>query len=106
MRDVQTADRSARFRAVIVLVQPDGTVLGEAEGVCEGVIAAEPAGEGGFGYDPVFYLPEWGMTMAQVGSAVKHQISHRGRALRQIEPLLHTLLLGEHFGLGADELPS
>ena len=93
MRDVKTADRTARFRAVIVLMQPDGTIVGEAEGVCEGQIALEPAGDGGFGYDPVFYLPEWKRTMAQVGSAVKHQISHRGRALQQIEPLLRTLLL-------------
>ena len=95
MQDVATADRTARFRAVIVLAQPDGTIVGEAEGICEGMIATEPAGEGGFGYDPVFYLPELGQTMAQVGSAVKHQISHRGRALRKIEPLLRELLVGK-----------
>jgi XTP/dITP diphosphohydrolase len=95
MRQVVTADRTARFRAVIVLAQPDGTIVGEAEGVCQGMIATEPAGEGGFGYDPVFYLPERGMTMAQVGSAVKHQISHRGQALRKIEPILRSLLVGK-----------
>jgi XTP/dITP diphosphohydrolase len=92
MQAVPMAQRRARFRAVLVLVQPDGTVLGEAAGVCEGLIAPEPAGEGGFGYDPVFYLPERGLTMAQVGSAVKHQISHRGRAVKQIEPLLRQIL--------------
>jgi XTP/dITP diphosphohydrolase len=92
MQAVPMAQRRARFRAVLVLVQPDGTVLGEAAGVCEGLIASEPAGEGGFGYDPVFYLPERGLTMAQVGSAVKHQISHRGRAVKQIEPLLRQIL--------------
>ena len=92
MQAVPMAQRRARFRAVLVLVQPDGTVLGEAAGVCEGLIAQEPAGEGGFGYDPVFYLPERGLTMAQVGSAVKHQISHRGRAVKQIEPLLRQIL--------------
>ena len=95
MQTIAATERTARFRAVIVLVQPDGTIVGEAEGVCEGAIATEPAGEGGFGYDPVFYLPEWQMTMAQVGSAVKHQISHRGRALQKIEPLLRTLLVGK-----------
>ena len=100
MRKVATADRTARFRAVIVLVQPDGTIVGEAEGVCEGLIAAKPAGDGGFGYDPVFYLSEWGMTMAQVGSAVKHQISHRGRALQKIDPLLRTLLLDKRDTIG------
>jgi XTP/dITP diphosphohydrolase len=96
MRHVAPAERTARFRAVIVLVRPDGSIVGEAEGVCEGLIAAEAAGEGGFGYDPIFYLPELGMTMAQAGSAVKHQISHRGQALRKIEPLLRTLLIGKY----------
>ena len=95
MQAIAATERTARFRAVIVLVQPDGTIVGEAEGVCEGAIATEAAGEGGFGYDPVFYLPEWQITMAQVGSAVKHQISHRGRALQKIEPLLRTLLVGK-----------
>lgn len=85
---VSPPNRTARFRCVVVLVAPDGTLLGEADGVCEGVIAQQPAGEGGFGYDPVFYLPDLEQTMAQVGSKIKHQISHRGRALREIEPLL------------------
>ena len=85
---VSPPNRTARFRCVIVLVAPDGTLLGEADGVCEGMIAQAPAGKGGFGYDPVFYLPDRRQTMAQVGSKIKHQISHRGRAIRQIEPLL------------------
>ena len=87
---VSPPDRTARFRCVIVLVAPDGTLLGEAEGVCEGMIAQAPVGEGGFGYDPVFYLPDRQQTMAQVGSNIKHQISHRGRAIQQIEPLLRS----------------
>lgn len=86
--------RTARFRCVIALAAPDGTILGTAQGVCQGMIALEPAGSGGFGYDPVFYLPEWSLTMAEVGSAVKHQISHRGRALQAIEPLLRKVLAG------------
>lgn len=92
LEDVPWEARSARFRCVIVLAAPDGTLLGESEGIVEGMIATEPAGEGGFGYDPVFYLPEKGKTIAQLESAVKHQISHRGRALRAIEPRLQQLL--------------
>ncbi|MEJ2746378.1 MAG: RdgB/HAM1 family non-canonical purine NTP pyrophosphatase [Anaerolineae bacterium] len=94
MRDVPWPDRTARFRAVIALAAPDGTLLGPADGGCEGMIAWEPAGDGGFGYDPVFFLPDRQMTMAQVGPAVKHQISHRGRAMQAIEPLLRQVLAG------------
>lgn len=86
--------RTARFRCVIAVAGADGRILGTAEGVCEGLIALEPAGEGGFGYDPVFYLPAQGRTMAQLPPAVKHAISHRGAALRAIEPLLRELLGG------------
>jgi XTP/dITP diphosphohydrolase len=65
--------------------------VGTAEGSCEGIIATEAAGEGGFGYDPVFYLPDWGKTMAQLPPGEKHKISHRGKAVAAIEPLLRTL---------------
>lgn len=95
MQNVAWEARTARFRAVIALAAPDGTLLGTEAGVCEGMIALEPAGNGGFGYDPVFFLPEREMTMAQVGSAVKHTISHRGRAMQAIEPLLRRVLAGE-----------
>lgn len=94
LQDVPTAERTARFRCVIVLAKPDG-VLGVASGVCEGQIAFAPAGDGGFGYDPVFFLPDRGLTMAQLPAAVKHQISHRGRAMKAIEPLLRQLLAGQ-----------
>ncbi len=89
---VPEADRAARFRCAIVLAAADGTVLGSAEGVCEGRIALAPSGEGGFGYDPVFYLPERGMTMAELPAAEKHRISHRGRAIHSIGPLLRRTL--------------
>ena len=56
------------------------------------MIAQAPVGEGGFGYDPVFYLPDRAKTMAQVSSAIKHQISHRGQAVKQIEPVLRKTL--------------
>ncbi len=94
MRDVPWEARTARFHAVIALVGPDGALLGTEDGVCEGMIALEPVGDGGFGYDPVFFLPDRGMTMAQVGSEVKRQISHRGRAMKAIEPLLRQTLAG------------
>lgn len=92
MQDIPWPQRTARFRCVIALAGPDGTLLGTEDGVCEGMIALKPAGGGGFGYDPVFFLPDREKTMAQVGSAVKHTISHRGRAMQAIEPLLRRVL--------------
>lgn len=92
---VPTPQRTARFRCVIAVVEPDGTILGESEGVCEGQIAQAAAGAGGFGYDPVFYLPQFGQTMAQLSSAEKHKISHRGRAVQAIVPRLRALLQDE-----------
>ncbi len=89
---VPAPQRTARFRCVIALAAPDGSILGTAEGVCEGEIAQEPQGEGGFGYDPVFYLAELGQTMAQLSAAEKHRRSHRGQATRAIEPLLRLTL--------------
>lgn len=90
---VPEAGRTARFRCVIALARPEG-VVGTAVGVCEGRIAFAPAGSGGFGYDPVFFLPDRNLTMAQLPSAVKHQISHRGRALQAILPLLRETVTG------------
>lgn len=86
--------RSARFRSVVVLAGPDGAVLASAEGACEGQIARSPAGDGGFGYDPVFWLPERSCTMAQLTPEQKHAISHRGHAFRRIEPSLRQALTG------------
>ena len=87
--------RTARFHCVIALAAPDGELLGTADGVCEGMIAYEPSGDGGFGYDPVFLLPERGLTMAQLPAAEKNRISHRARATMAIAPLLRRLLAGE-----------
>lgn len=83
--------RTARFRCVIALYNKGGLV-GTAEGSCEGIIATEPVGEGGFGYDPVFYLPERQVTMAQLSPEEKHKISHRGRAVAAIAPLLRGMV--------------
>ena len=74
--------RTARFRCTVAIAipPPDAPGTWAAEGICEGIIAFGPAGSNGFGYDPVFYLPEQRATMAQLPSEVKNQISHRGRA--------------------------
>lgn len=79
--------RTARFRCVIVLAHPDGPVE-TTEGICEGFIALQAAGSRGFGYDPVFYLPEYGCTMAQLPAGVKNRISHRARAALAARPVL------------------
>ena len=79
--------RTARFVADLAAVFPDGTEA-VTEGVIEGRIAEEPAGENGFGYDPVFYVPELGKTTAQVSMEEKSRISHRGHALRKMKPII------------------
>ncbi len=92
LRDVPPPERAARFRCVIALAAPDGSILGLAQGACEGQIAIAPAGDGGFGYDPVFLVTAENLTMAQLPALRKHQISHRGEALRALQPLLRQLL--------------
>jgi len=72
-------DRKARFVCVLALVDPNGEEL-VIEGFCEGVILDKPRGEGGFGYDPVFYLPDREKTMAEVDPEIKNRISHRAKA--------------------------
>lgn len=79
--------RTARFVCVIAAVFPDGS-LREAKGTMEGIIAREPAGDGGFGYDPILYLPEYGVTSAQLSMEEKNKISHRGKALRRVREML------------------
>jgi len=85
--------RTARFRAVVVLAAPDGSFLAEAEGACEGMIAREPRGASGFGYDPLFILPEFGQTMAELGLEIKNRISHRSVALRRLRDRMAELKL-------------
>lgn len=75
--------RTARFRCVMVLAEP-GRVLAETQGTLEGRIAHSPRGSGGFGYDPLFYLPERGCTLAELAPEEKNAISHRGQALRRM----------------------
>lgn len=86
MRDVPAGKRGARYRCVAVLAWPDGREV-TADGSCEGEIAREPRGDGGFGYDPVFLLGD-GRMMAELTPEEKDAISHRGRALRKLRTLL------------------
>jgi XTP/dITP diphosphohydrolase len=79
--------RTARFRCVIAIATPEGRVK-LCSGECNGIITNEPRGETGFGYDPIFYLPELGKTMAELPLAVKNKVSHRGKAARQVPSVL------------------
>jgi len=90
--------RSARFRCVVALAAPAGDVQ-LAEGTVEGRIAEAPAGTGGFGYDPIFYLPEFGCTMAELPEGVKNTISHRARAIEHAIPLLAQMAEDEHVNM-------
>ena len=83
LEDVPADQRSGRYRCVLAAAR-DGKCLLTAEGAVEGQILTAPSGDGGFGYDPLFYLPEIGQTMAEIDLATKHQLSHRGRALRAL----------------------
>lgn len=80
-------ERTARFVCAIAAAWPDGRVITK-RGTIEGRIAHEPAGENGFGYDPIFFVPEYGKTTAQLDPEEKNRISHRGKALRMIKEVL------------------
>ena len=80
MKDVPPEKRTARFQCVIAIAYPDGRVH-TVQGTCEGIIANEPQGVLGFGYDPLFYLPEHDKTFGQLDLPFKNKISHRGKAL-------------------------
>ncbi len=83
--------RTARFRCTAARATPGGQVR-TADGACEGIIAFGPAGENGFGYDPVFYMPEQNATMAQLPSELKNRVSHRARASEKAVGLLREML--------------
>ncbi len=91
MKEIPDDQRQARFQCVMVLYHPDGEWI-SAEGSCEGVIAREPSGSEGFGYDPVFFVPSHGKTMAHLSRDEKNAISHRGNALRKLREMLPAFL--------------
>ena len=87
MGGIPSSKRGARFRCVMALVSPDGKES-VTEGVCSGRIGFREVGKKGFGYDPLFILPNYGKTMAQLSIEEKNRISHRGKALRKMRKLL------------------
>jgi XTP/dITP diphosphohydrolase len=97
MQDVPWDQRGARFVCEIALAAPDGRLL-RARGECAGIIALEPRGDTGFGYDPVFWVPEYGATMAQLGPAIKNKISHRAKALAAFKEVLSSWLKEQETG--------
>ncbi len=84
-------NRGARFTAALALADPSGQTVLEVEGVCTGEILNAPCGEGGFGYDPVFLVPETGLSFAQMTPELKRRVGHRGRALEALLPPLQRL---------------
>ena len=96
LKGVLWAERSARFRCVIAIATPDGE-LELCSGECRGIITFEPKGEHGFGYDPVFYLPQLDKTMAELPLEMKNQVSHRGQAARKVSQVLERLSCSRKF---------
>ena len=86
--------RAAYYVCTAALADPNGEVRGVVEGRCHGIIFDELRGNGGFGYDPLFWIPEYHRTFGELSPRVKHALSHRARALAQLRPLLRSLLLG------------
>ncbi|BAU07787.1 non-canonical purine NTP pyrophosphatase, RdgB/HAM1 family [Fischerella thermalis CCMEE 5330] len=76
--------RQAQFVCVVAIARPDGAIVLQSEGICRGEILYSPRGDGGFGYDPVFYVPEMQMTFAEMTPELKRSISHRGKAFASL----------------------
>ena len=91
LQGVEESRRTARFVCAIACALPDGTVL-TTEGTMEGIIGYESRGENGFGYDPIFYLPEFVCSSAQLSPEKKNELSHRGKALRKMREELEAYL--------------
>lgn len=90
MEGVPSEMRKARFRCCVAIARPDGLVK-VVEGTCKGLIGFQPQGSYGFGYDPVFIVPDYNQTFAQLGPEVKNKISHRARALKKAKKILVNL---------------
>jgi len=84
-------ERQARFVCAIAIARPDGSLAVEAEGFCPGEILRSPKGTAGFGYDPIFYLPEYQQTFAEMTPELKQKVSHRAQAFELILPQLKRL---------------
>jgi XTP/dITP diphosphohydrolase len=81
LQDIKPENKTARFICSMVMVSPNGKILHSCTGICEGFIIEKSVGEHGFGYDPIFYIPELKATMAQLSLEEKNKISHRAKAL-------------------------
>ncbi|HAS28483.1 MAG TPA: non-canonical purine NTP pyrophosphatase [Dehalococcoidia bacterium] len=92
MRNIPDGKRQAKFRSAIAITTPKDLHTEFCSGECHGIITFEPKGKNGFGYDPVFFLPPMGKTMAEISKDIKNNISHRGKAARNAIPLLKNLL--------------
>jgi XTP/dITP diphosphohydrolase len=90
LKDVPENKRTARFRCVIAIAEPDGRVQ-TCEGECRGFITTAPRGKHGFGYDPIFYIPELSKTMAELTPEEKNKLSHRARAAVKVRERLMRL---------------
>ncbi|MGB3238290.1 MAG: RdgB/HAM1 family non-canonical purine NTP pyrophosphatase [Geitlerinemataceae cyanobacterium] len=82
----QNSNRSAQFICAIAISRPDGSIALDVEGICQGEILEQPKGTGGFGYDPIFYVPEHQMTFAEMPPELKQECSHRGKAFQALLP--------------------
>ena len=91
LKNVPEENRTARFYCALAVAVPGQKTL-TVSGTCEGRILNEPRGENGFGYDPVFYVPEKGLAMAELSADVKNKISHRANALKKLDVLLDSIL--------------
>ncbi|MBD2430166.1 MULTISPECIES: RdgB/HAM1 family non-canonical purine NTP pyrophosphatase [Fischerella] len=76
--------RQAQFVCAVAIARPDGAIVLQSEGICRGEILYSPRGDGGFGYDPIFYVPEMQMTFAEMTPDLKRSISHRGKAFANL----------------------
>lgn len=92
INDVPDARRTARFVCVLALADAEGRILLTTQDHVEGLILRERRGAGGFGYDPLFFVPHLGKTMAELSPDEKHAISHRGRALRRLKEIFDALI--------------
>lgn len=83
--------RRAKFVCAVAIAAASGSIVLQTEGICQGEILRSPQGSGGFGYDPIFYVPEFKQTFAQMSPELKRQISHRGKAFEKLIPQLRKI---------------
>jgi XTP/dITP diphosphohydrolase len=86
-------NRNGKFICAVAVAAPDGSIVLKSEGICQGQILDAPRGTEGFGYDPIFYVPQQQQTFAEMKPEVKHHLSHRGKAFANLLPLLKTDLV-------------